>query len=176
MTQYSMEEVLDAYNSGGDTYTMSDGTTMSRYDVVMLVMAMSDAFNKGEAVVDFGEEPNSKLLHPDPGMDDHKSTSRGSAAEKGTRRSAGSSVGGGGDDARDALYGRALGTGDRDATFKTSVRVLGDGGGGGGEDARKALYGAENDDDDPSKPIQTVKVIGDGGGGGGEDARKLVRC
>ena len=40
VTQYSMEEVLDAYNSGGDTYTMSDGTTMSRYDVFMLVMAL----------------------------------------------------------------------------------------------------------------------------------------
>ena len=38
-----MEEVLDAYHRGGATTTMGDGTTMSREDVLKLVIAKSEA-------------------------------------------------------------------------------------------------------------------------------------
>ena len=38
-----MEEVLDAYHRGGATTTMGDGTTMSREDVLELVIAKSEA-------------------------------------------------------------------------------------------------------------------------------------
>ena len=41
--RFSMEEVLDAYHRGGATTTMGDGTTMSREDVLELVIAKSEA-------------------------------------------------------------------------------------------------------------------------------------